>query len=157
VDWFLRDIIYRLGLRCYIEGVLHHVPALLDKIREDIKHVEEVIQVAELFRERGWVTFLLEPAQQLGDVLAIKGTHVLLIEVKTHPPPWRGMNPEERDLYMSKVEELRTRAGIDIIYTWFDQAKKQWFYTCIDNLEETPDGKIVAKKVEPLIQLLKMF
>ncbi|RLE54364.1 MAG: hypothetical protein DRJ40_11015 [Thermoprotei archaeon] len=145
VDWTIRDILYRLLIRARLEGIYHYVPAVIDKIIEDINHLNEVFTVADMLRAKGFAVFILEPACSEGDLLAIKGVRSLLIEVKTHPPPYKGHTDLQRDYYLVTADELR-KHGIQLLYVWFNNKKKIYECTTPENMEVVND-KVIAKKV----------
>jgi len=135
VDWTLRDIIYRLLIRARLEGIYERAKLVVDKVVEDVQHLDEVFDIMNIFRQFNYLTLLLEPAFGIGDFLALKQTRGFLVEVKPHPPPWGGHSYLQRDYYLTTIDEVR-RHGLEILYAWHDRKAGTYCCTTLDYVEE---------------------
>jgi len=155
VDWTIRDILYRLLIRARLEGIYHYTTVVIDKIAEDVRHLDEVFTVMDVFRSRGFLTLLLEPAYSIADFIAIKNVHIFAVEVKTHQPPYVGHTDIQLDYYKAQLDEL-TKHGIQLLYVWFNRNKKAWECTSLEHLD-VHENKVIAKKVWKLDEFLKTY
>ena len=153
-DWTIRDIIYRVASRAMLEGVYSCVEVLKKKIEEDLNHLEHTIKVAALCKQHGWTVFYLEPAlNPVGDLLIMRSTWVAVIEIKTHAPPWKGLNPAEAEMYYERELDL-AKQGIRILYTWYDNRTMQYMCCTVEDLRYDKEQVTVTRSIQ-LTQWLK--
>ena len=135
VDWTLRDIIYRLLIRARLEGIYDRAKLVIDKVLEDVQHLDEVFDTMYIFQTHGYLCLLLEPAFGIGDFVALKQVRGYLVEVKPHEPPWGGHSWMQRDYYMVSIDDVRNH-GLEILYAWRDRRHGTYMCTTLDHIHE---------------------